>query len=185
LCPLVLPRENTCSDEDEDLVMGEVAGQAERDAAMFAAWRDGETQAAIGERYGITQQAVSLAIGRHLDQLPDQDKAAEVRRTLALVDDLVQVYAPKARAGDAASSREVRGLLALRGRYLGIDRREVLVEHGGTVEHAWTPGPTVAEVLDDWRRRGIIRGQLTRTDQDQAPDQVQVPVEAEVLEAGP
>jgi hypothetical protein len=156
--------------------MGEVAGQAERDAAMFEAWRDGETQASIGERYGITQQAVSLAIGRHLDQLPDQDKAAEIRRTLALVDDLVQVYAPKARAGDAASSREVRGLLALRGRYLGIDRREV--EHTGQVQvehHVPTPDPIpsvpVSELLERWSREGRVRvrGELVRLDQEAGP----------------
>jgi hypothetical protein len=148
--------------------MGEVMGQEARDAAMFAAWRDGESQAAIGQRYGVTQQAVSLAIGRHLDQLPDQDKVAEIRRTLDLVDELVQVYAPKAKAGDPAASREVRGLLALRGRYL--DRREVLVEHGGTVEHVHH-GPTLDQVLDDWRQRGILRprAELVRLDQEAGP----------------
>jgi hypothetical protein len=152
--------------------MGQVQAQDERDAAMFEAWRDGETQAAIGARYGVTQQAVSAAIGRHLDQLPDQDKAAEIRRTLALVDDLVQVYAPKARAGDAASSREVRGLLALRGRYLGIDRREVQVEGLVQVEHHVErpdpiPSVPVSALLERWSREGRvkIRGELVRLDE--------------------
>ena len=147
-------------------VMGQVANQAERDAAMFEAWRDGETQASIGERYGITQQAVSLAIGRALDQLPAQDKAAEIRRTLALVDELVTVYAPKAKAGDPAASREVRGLLALRGRFLGVDRREVTVEHTGTIEHEHR-GPTLDQVLDRFRAEGFIRPrvELVRLDQ--------------------
>jgi hypothetical protein len=147
-------------------VMGQVNGQVERDAAMYRAWVDGETEASIGERYGITQQAVSLAIGRALDQLPAQDKAAEVRRTLDLVDELVTVYAPKAKAGDPAASREVRGLLALRGRYLGIDRREVQVEHSGTVQHSWTPGPSADEVLAQAMAEGRVRPrvELARTD---------------------
>jgi hypothetical protein len=144
--------------------MGQVAAQAERDAAMFAAWVDGDSQAVIGERYGVTQPAVSQAIGRHLAQLPDQDRAAEIRRTLALVDDLVTVYAPRARAGNAAASREVRGLLALRGRFLGIDRREIHVtgqiEHG----HFYAPGPNLAQLLDQWREQGVLRAELTRPD---------------------
>ena len=146
--------------------MGQVAAQAERDAAMLRAWIDGESQAVIGNRHGVTQQAVSAAIGRALAALPDQDRAAEIRRTLALVDDLVAVYAPRARAGNAAASREVRGLLALRGRFLGVDRREVhvtgQVEHG----HFYAPGPTVAQLLDQWREQGklTVRGELTRPD---------------------
>lgn len=158
-------------DEGKDQDMGQVAGQVERDMAMYHAWVDGETQASIGERHGVTQQAVSAAIGRALDQLPDQDKAAEIRRTLDLVDELVLVYAPKAKAGDAASSREVRGLLALRGRFLGVDRREIHVE--GTIEHDHQvthqdpiPGVPVSELLERWAGEGRvrIRGELVRTD---------------------
>jgi hypothetical protein len=150
--------------------MGQVTDQVERDAAMYRAWVDGETQASIGERHGISQPAVSQAIGRHLAQLPAEDKAAEIRRTLDLVDELVLVYAPKAKAGDPAASREVRGLLALRGRYLGIDRRQVEVEHTGQVEHVHH-GPTVDQVLDDWRQRGILRprAELVRLDQEAGP----------------
>jgi hypothetical protein len=163
-------------DRAKDQLMGQVAAQPERDAAMFEAWRDGESQAAIGERYGVTQQAVSLAIGRHLDQLPNQDKAAEIRRTLDLVDGLVGTFIGKARAGDPAASREVRGLLALRGRYLGIDRREV--EHTGQVpvEHRLPepdpiPAVPTAELLEQWSREGRvkIRGQLVRLDQEAGP----------------
>jgi hypothetical protein len=147
--------------------MGQVAARPERDAAMLRAWIDGDSQSVIGARYEVSQQAVSQAIGRALDHLPDQDKAAEIRRTLELVDDLVAVYVPRARAGNMAASREVRGLLALRGRFLGVDRREV--EHTGTVEHAhtWQPGPTTEQLLERWRQEGklTVRGELTRTDQ--------------------
>lgn len=136
--------------------MGQAAGQVERDRAIYQAWVDGERQVDLAERYGVTQPAISQAIGRVLDQLPAQDKAAEIRRTLDLVDELVTVYAPKAKAGDPAASREVRGLLALRGRFLGVDRREVHVQHGGQVEHVHR-GPTLDQVLDRFRAEGFIR----------------------------
>lgn len=146
--------------------MGQVAAQAERDLAIFRAWVDGAHQDELAAQYGVTQPAISQAVGRVLDQLPEPDRAAEVRRTLRLVDELVAAYVPKAKAGSMAAAREVRGLLALRGRYLGVDRREVQVS--GQVEHTWTPGPTVDQVLDRWRAEGIIRprAELVRLDQE-------------------
>jgi hypothetical protein len=144
--------------------VGQVAAQAERDAAILRAWMNGARQAELAERYGVNRSNISRAISRAAAQLPEPDRAAEILRTLDLVDDLVQAYAPRARAGNYAASREVRGLLALRGRFLGVDRRTV--EHSGTVEHAhrYEPGPTVAEVLDEYRRQGAltVRGEITR-----------------------
>lgn len=155
--------------------MGQVTGQVERDAAIYRAWVDGARQSDLAERYGVSQPAISQAIGRVLDQLPATDKAAEIRRTLDLVDELVLVYAPKAKAGDAASSREVRGLLALRGRFLGVDRREIHVE--GTIEHDHQvthqdpiPGVPVSELLERWAGEGRVRvrGELVRLDREGA-----------------
>jgi hypothetical protein len=156
---------------DKDQDMGQVAAQADRDQATYRAWVDGARQVDLADQYGVTQQAISQAVGRVLDAMPPADKDAEIRRTLDLIDDLVQVYAPKARAGNPAAAREVRGLLALRGRYLGVDRREVHVEHGGQVEHYHHPAPPVAELLERWRAEGFIRAalhaQAVRLDQDQ------------------
>jgi len=87
-------------------------------------------------------------VERVLDQLPPVDKAEEVCRSLRLVDELLAVYAPKARAGTLSvlgGSRTPRA----QGRYLGVDRRKVHVSGG--VEHTWTPGPTVDQ---SWPRSG-------------------------------
>jgi hypothetical protein len=143
--------------------MGQVDGQIERDMAVYRAWVDGETQEAIAARRGVTRQAISQAIHRALDQLPDQDKAAEIRRTLDQVEELSAVYRPLALAGNMAANREWRGLQALKGRFLGVDRREVHVE--GQIDHVYVPGPTVDELLEKWREQGKIRGEITRTDQ--------------------
>jgi hypothetical protein len=147
---------------DQEQDMGRVATQVERDMAIYRAHVDGARQDELAQQYGVTQQAISQAIARVQASLPAPEREQEIRRTLHLVDDLMSVYVPKARNGNPAASREVRGYLTLRGRYLGIDRREV--EHTGqvTFEHTYEPGPTVAEVLDDWRRRGILRGEITR-----------------------
>jgi hypothetical protein len=152
--------------------VGAVAAQADRDLAIYRAWVDGARQVDLAERYGIDQSSVSRAIGRVLDAMPEPDRAREVRRTLDLVDDLVLVYASKAKAGNAAASREIRGLLALRGRFLGVDRREV--EVSGTVEHAHTyqpppesMGEVVSRILE--RQGRPVPAELVRLDQDGAP----------------
>jgi hypothetical protein len=137
--------------------MGQVDNQHARDAAIYRAWVDGARQADLAEQYGVTQSAISYAISRHASQLPEPDRAAEVLRALDLIHDLEAVYLPRAMAGSITATREIRGLLALRGRYLGIDRREVHVEHGGTVEHVYSPGPTLEEVLADWPEKTVVK----------------------------
>lgn len=141
--------------------------QLDRDQAVYEAWVNGARQADLAEQYQVTQQAISQAISRYAATLPEQDRAQEVRRSLDLIDDLLAVYVPRARAGNPAANREVRGLLALRGRFGGLDRREVHVS--GQVEHehhAYVPGPTPAELLERWREQGklVVRGELTRRD---------------------
>jgi len=61
----------------------------------------------------------------------------------------------------------VRGILDSEARLLGLVQSQVQVEHGGQVEHTWTPGPTVQELLDRWLAEGRIRprAELVRTDQ--------------------
>jgi predicted DNA-binding protein YlxM (UPF0122 family) len=149
------------------LQVGKVNQIQDRDQVIYRAWVDGARQSDIAERYGVSQQAISQAIGRAVAAMPAQDKAHEVKRSLDLVDELVQVYAPRARKGNAAATREVRGLLALRGRYLGIDRREVDVSVHGQVDHrVYEPGPPLAEVLDQFRQQGLLTATATRLDQD-------------------
>jgi len=149
--------------------MGQVAAQADRDQAIYRAWVDGASQADLGDRYGVTQQAISQAIGRVLDAMPPADREAEIRRTLDLVDELVGVFIGRARDGNPAAAREVRGLLALRGRYLGVDRREVHITGGVEHEHRVDPAIPVAELLNQWRAEGWIRPRAELQRMDQGP----------------
>lgn len=142
--------------------MGQVNGQAARDVAVYRAWVDGETQASIADRRGVTRQAIGQAIGRVLDQVPAPDKVAEIRRAAEQADEALAVYLPKALRGDTAASREARGWSALKARWLGIDRREVQVQ--GQVEHYWSPGPTVDELLNQWREQGKVQVEARRLD---------------------
>jgi hypothetical protein len=159
---------SACANQEnhvQEVDMGQVNGQAARDIALYRAWVDGARQADLAEQYGVTQQAISQAIARVQEALPAVEKDQEIRRAMRLCDDLLGVYVPAARARNTAASREARGWLQLKAKWLGIDRREVQVQ--GQVEHlhSWQPGPTVAEVMEDWRRQGIIQGQITRADQ--------------------
>ena len=81
-----------------------------------------------------TEPAISKAIDRAMARHPLPERAEEIRRTLYLIDDLLTVYVPKSRQGLAWANREVRGLLALKGRFLGIDRRELQVMVDGQVQ---------------------------------------------------
>jgi hypothetical protein len=155
------------------LAMTLVNGQAERDVAIYRAWIDGATQADLAERYGVTQSAISYAIRRVLDDFPEPDKAAEVRRTLDQVEELVAVYLPKALAGDAGANREYRGLAALKARYLGIDRREVEVHVDGQLEHVTRPVEPMETVVER-----ILAKALTTRGNGQDQDIV----EAEIVE---
>lgn len=147
--------------------MGQVAGQPGKDLAIYRAYVDGARQADLGDQYGVSRQAIGQAIGRVLDAYPEPDKAQEVRRTLDLLDDLVAVYVPKAKAGNTACNREVRGLLQLKRKYLGLDRNQT-VEHTGSidVEHHADPAVPYDVLIEEYRRAGLLRprAELTRMD---------------------
>ena len=140
------------------------AAQPERDMAIYRAHVDGAPYATLADRYEVTVGAISQAIARVQSALPAPEKAQEIRRAVDLCDDMLATYVPGARDLKPAHSREARGWLQLKAKWLGIDRREV--EHTGDfqVHHTWEPGPTVAEVLNDWRQQGIIKGEITRAD---------------------
>jgi DNA-binding CsgD family transcriptional regulator len=134
----------------------------DQDLELYRAWVNGETQAEIAARHGVTQQAINQRIAKVQGQLPAPVKDQEVRRAAEQADEALAVYLPKALRGDTAASREARGWSLLKARWLGFDRREVQVQ--GQVEHFWSPGPTVDELMERWLDQGKIKGQLTRTD---------------------
>lgn len=149
--------------------MGEVDGQAHRDVAIYRKWVDGTSQEALAEQYGVHQSNISRAIGRVLAAVPEPDKAMEVRRSVALCDDLMATYVPGARALKTAHSREARGWSQLKHRWLGIDR-ELHVEHTGTIEHRPAPRSTaevLAEILENHGRPvpPALQATLTRIEE--------------------
>jgi hypothetical protein len=148
--------------------MPEVNALDHRDASIYRAWVAGTRRADLAEQYQVSRQAIDKAIGRIASGLPPVDKAAEVHRAIDLCESMLAVWVPDALAKDKGASREARGWASILLRVSGIDRRELhvsgQVEHDHTVEHE--PAPSLAEVLEDWRQRGIIRPQaeLTRLD---------------------
>jgi hypothetical protein len=147
--------------------VGQVAGQAHRDMAIYRAWVDGARQVDLAEQYGVTHPAISQAVGRVMASMPAPEKETEVRRAVDLCDDLLAVFLPSARAGKASASREARGWLQLKAKWLGIDRREVHVS--GTVEHDhYDRGPTLEQLIERWREQGkigpAVQGEITRSD---------------------
>jgi hypothetical protein len=103
--------------------MGEIQdlGQSERDAAIWSEWVIGINQVEIGRRRGISQSAVSQAVGRFLATVPAQDKFTFLARALVRMERLHEVFEPKALEGDKGAARVVIQAQALEGRYLGLD----------------------------------------------------------------
>jgi hypothetical protein len=140
----------------------------DRDRAMWQEWVRGDSQAVIGERYGVERGTVSRAVSRYAASIPDEDRATHRERALARLERIYADHRDRA-ATSTRSAAIVRQVIMDEARLLGLVTARV--EHSGQVEHghAWVPGPTLAEVLDDWRARGLltVRGELTRTDQGQ------------------
>jgi hypothetical protein len=126
----------------------------------------GHAQVDIAAQRGIPQQTVSDAVRRYAASIPAEEKTAYRERTLARLEALYQAHAQTALERPRVAAI-VRGILDSEARLLGLVQSQVQVEHGGQVEHTWTPGPTVQELLDRWLAEGRIRprAELVRTDQ--------------------
>lgn len=59
---------------------------ADRDYDIWQRYANGETQQAIADRYGISQQAISNIIARMRDDIPIEERRARQRRQLADLD---------------------------------------------------------------------------------------------------
>jgi hypothetical protein len=149
-----------------ELLMGKRLAQQERNAAIYARWIDGAREVDLAEQYQVSVSAISQSIKKVQDELPPREKAAEIIRAADLCDGMLATYIPRARNGNMPASREARGWLSLKAKWLGIDRRDVNVHHDGEVTHTWEPGPTMEQLLERWRRDGTLRttAELTRLD---------------------
>lgn len=143
------------------------AKPAELDQVIWADYVKLRSQAEVGELHGIPQQRVSDAVRRYLDSVPEPERREFRIRTLDRYERVYQAWKDKADTSTRAANVVIR-TLALQARLLGLEPKELhidgKVEHDHTVEHE--PTPTLAEVLEDWRQRGIIRPQaeITRLD---------------------
>jgi hypothetical protein len=68
--------------------------QHERNAEIWRAYVDGEGQASIGKRYGITQQTVSEIIVKWRESIPQETREERALREIAFLDE-VRVEAMK------------------------------------------------------------------------------------------
>jgi hypothetical protein len=139
--------------------------QLDRDQQCWSDWVAGSTMVEIAERRGVQRQAVSQAISRYLASVPAPERDAYRERILGRLEELYLAHRSQALERPRVAAI-VRGILDSQARVLGLVKVEH--EHSGGVEHAWTPGPTVQELLERWLAEGRIRPALqataTRTD---------------------
>jgi hypothetical protein len=105
----------------------------DRDREMFDAWIAGQRQVDIAGRYGVSQQTVSDAVRRYRRLLPPLDREAELDRSLALVDDLIAEWRPKA-GQSLGAARLLDRLVNTRAKLAGLVESRVQVEHTGQVQ---------------------------------------------------
>jgi hypothetical protein len=139
--------------------------QLDRDQECWSEWVAGSTMTQIAERRGVQRQAVSQAISRYLASVPTPERDAYRERILERLEALYQAHAQDALQRPRTAAI-VRGILDSQARVLGLVQVQVQHDHAGQVEHAWTQGPTVAELLERWLAEGRIRprAELTRVE---------------------
>lgn len=140
--------------------MGKVLDQLDRDRSIWMEYVSGRRQADIAADRGLAQPSISEAISRYRDTLPPLDKVEELDRALDLINELIHVHAPRARAGHLGHTRMVDRLVNTKAKLAGLVTSKVEVQ--GQFEHTWVPGPTVDEVLAPVLREGRIRAELVR-----------------------
>jgi hypothetical protein len=135
-----------------------------RDAAIWAEWCAGHRQRDIAQRRGLDQTSVSAAVRRYAASIPEEEKRAYRERCLERYE---RLYLAHAQTGEERPrvAAIVRGIIDSEARLLGLVQTQVQVDHSGGVEHVWTPGPSVEQVLNDWREQGILTAKITRADQ--------------------
>jgi hypothetical protein len=143
--------------------VGKVLDQVDRDREIWIEWVSGRRQVDIARDRDLSQPTVSQAIARYRATLPPLDKAEELDRALDLVNELIHVHAPRAKQGHLGHSRMVDRLVNTKAKLAGLVETKVQVQ--GQVQHSWTPGPTVDQVLAQAMAEGRIRprAELVRT----------------------
>jgi hypothetical protein len=145
--------------------MGQVDANAlqDRDAAIWAEWCSGLRQVDIAAKRSIPQQTVSDAVRRYAASIPEPEKAAFRAQCLERYERLYAAHAVAAEERPRVAAI-VRGIIDSEARLLGLVQSQVHVEHEGMIEHQHEPGPSVAELLEQYRAEGRLRprAELTR-----------------------
>src|SRR5215216_1774691 len=144
--------------------MPQVLDQVHRDREIRIEYVSGRRQVDIAEARGMSQSAVSQAVVRYRNTLPPLDKDEELDRALDLINDLIATHAPRAKQGHLGATRMVDRLVNTKAKLTGLVQNQVQIN--GHVQHAWTPGPPVDQVLAQAMAEGRIRprAELTRLD---------------------
>jgi predicted transcriptional regulator len=145
--------------------MPKVLDQVDRDRVIWEEYIAGRRQRDIAQDRGLAQSSVSEAIARYRNQLPPLDRAEELDRAVELINALIHVHVPRALQGHLGHTRMVDRLVTTKAKLAGI-AAPTRVEHQGQIDHAhaWVPGPSVDQVLNQWREQGLIQAQITRMD---------------------
>lgn len=105
---------------------GGAVSAEERDRQILALWNGGMTQTAIGERYGISQPAVSQILTRFKIARGPIDKAAEIERMADLLDEMT------AHAMEVARQRPAPLVAGKDATYVtDPETGQVVYDHGG------------------------------------------------------
>jgi hypothetical protein len=131
-----------------------VAAQNELDQVIWADYVRLRNQLEVAQLHGDDQTTVSRAVARYVDSIPPAEKREKRERALDRLEELYQAHRERARTSIKAASM-VRQVIMDQARLLGLEPKELHVS--GTIEHEhYDAGPTLAELLNEWREAGIL-----------------------------
>jgi hypothetical protein len=146
--------------------------QLDRDEAIWLAYVAGTPVDQLAQRYNLHRSSVYKALHTYRASIPEDERELRRDRALQRLEELYVAHRERAKTS-TRSATVCRQVTMDQCRLAGLIRGQV--EHYGHVEHehAWTPGPTVEELLERYRAQGLIgavpRVELTRTDQEAQP----------------
>jgi hypothetical protein len=104
----------------EEVDMPEAVAQLDRDQAIWSEWVEGSSMEQIGQRRGLTHQAVSAAVRRYVESIPEPERAAYRAKLLVRYEELYQAHRATALERPRVAAI-VRGILDSQVRLLGLE----------------------------------------------------------------
>jgi hypothetical protein len=133
----------------------ENGARTDLDQVMWSDYVKLGTHAKVAEVHGVGQSTVSRAVARYTATIPEPERREHREKMMARYEELYQAHRSTALERPRVAAI-VRGILDSQVRLLGLEPKELHVE--GTIEHGhYQAGPTLTELLDQWREQGIIQ----------------------------